>query len=198
MFYHINCGVIQGFPALRIAVTTHVKRYRIFSRVDIANQLLTRHSSLAPLDQVDEWTANPSRFLMQVVCLENPRIVAAKTLRNTYCWQTLRFKLFQKGKKTNILKEKPDGTLISGFGVSISLGWEWKLTTRRFITGWFWPFTWNTSVGKKKVIKWEFFKLKITTIVSFVIMIQRIFPVVSANALYDCYSGIVNSFIFIH
>ena len=31
--YHINCGVIQGFPALRKAVTTHVKKYRIFSRV---------------------------------------------------------------------------------------------------------------------------------------------------------------------
>ena len=29
---HINCGVIQGFPALRKAVTTQVKKYRIFSR----------------------------------------------------------------------------------------------------------------------------------------------------------------------
>ena len=69
MFYHINCGAIQEFPALRKAFTTHVKKYRIFSRVDIANQLLTRHSPLAPLSQVDEWTANPSQFLMQVVCL---------------------------------------------------------------------------------------------------------------------------------
>ena len=32
------------------------------------------------------------------------------------------------------------------------------------------------SVVKDKVNKWEFFKLKITTIVVFVIMIQRIFP----------------------
>ena len=31
--YHKNCGVIQGFPALRKAETTHVKKYRIFSRV---------------------------------------------------------------------------------------------------------------------------------------------------------------------
>ena len=32
--YHINCGVIHhDFPALRKAVTTHVKKYRIFSRV---------------------------------------------------------------------------------------------------------------------------------------------------------------------
>ena len=41
---HINCGVIQGFLALRKAVATHVKKYRILSHVDIANQLLTRHS----------------------------------------------------------------------------------------------------------------------------------------------------------
>ena len=37
------------------------------------------------------------------------------------------------------------------------------------------PFTWKTSsVCKDKVNKWEFFKLKITTIVVFVI--QPIFP----------------------
>ena len=58
--YHINCGVIQGFPAPRKAVTTHVKKCRtfffffFFTCVDIANQLLTRHSPLAPLGQVDE------------------------------------------------------------------------------------------------------------------------------------------------
>ena len=49
--------------------------------------------------------------------------------------------------------------------------------TERFVTGWFWPFAWKaSSVGKDKVNKWEFCKLKITTIVVFVIMIQRIFP----------------------
>ena len=44
-------------PSLFIkAVTdTHVEKYRIFSTcVDIVNQLLTRHSPLAPLGQVDE------------------------------------------------------------------------------------------------------------------------------------------------
>ena len=41
--YHINCGVIQRFPALRKVVTTHVKNIVFFStRVDIANQMLTR------------------------------------------------------------------------------------------------------------------------------------------------------------
>ena len=59
--YHINHGVIEGFLALRKAVTTHVKKYRIFLLLfDIANQLLTRHSYFAPLGQVDERTAKPS------------------------------------------------------------------------------------------------------------------------------------------
>ena len=42
--------------------------------------------------------------------------------------------------------------------------------------------------------------MKITTIVVFVITIQRIFSNlgVSANALHDCYSGFVDSCIFIH
>ena len=33
--------------------------------------------------------------------------MAAKTLKNPYHWQRMRFKLSYKGKKTNILKEKP-------------------------------------------------------------------------------------------
>ena len=45
IFYHINYGVVQAFPAPRKAVTTHVKKYDMFSCVfDIASQLLTRHS----------------------------------------------------------------------------------------------------------------------------------------------------------
>ena len=52
--YYLNY-FIKGFPALRKAVTTHVKKYDIFSRVfDIANQLLTHHTPFAPLGQVDE------------------------------------------------------------------------------------------------------------------------------------------------
>ena len=35
---------------------------------DIANRLLTRHSPLAPLGQVDEWTAKPSWFSIPVIC----------------------------------------------------------------------------------------------------------------------------------
>ena len=54
IIYHVNYGVRQGFPALRKAVITDVKKYDVFSRVfDIADQLLTRHSPFAPLGQVD-------------------------------------------------------------------------------------------------------------------------------------------------
>ena len=61
--YHINHGVIQEFPALREAVTTHAEKCEIFLRVfDITNQLLTRHSPFVPLGQVDEWTAKLSPF----------------------------------------------------------------------------------------------------------------------------------------
>ena len=71
--------------------------------------------------------------------------MAAKTLKNSYCWQTV-----------NTVTES---YVFSGFGVGIFRGLEWK----------------STTVGKDKVNKWEFRKLKITTIVVFVIMIQRIF-----------------------
>ena len=51
--YHTNYCVKRGFPALRKALTTQVKKYRNFLRVfDIANQLMTRHSPFAPLAQI--------------------------------------------------------------------------------------------------------------------------------------------------
>ena len=46
--------------------------------------------------------------ILNTSCLsEFSRIMAAKTLKYPYRWQTMRFKLSKKGKKTNILKEKP-------------------------------------------------------------------------------------------
>ena len=64
-----------------------------FTSVDIANQLLTRHSPLAPLGQVDEWTAKPTRFLNTSCLSELSRIMATKTLKTPYRWRTVRFKL---------------------------------------------------------------------------------------------------------
>lgn len=55
IFYHVNCDLIQGFTALKKAVTTHAKKYDNFSRVvDVANQLPTHYSPYAPLTQVVE------------------------------------------------------------------------------------------------------------------------------------------------
>ena len=82
-----------------------------------------------------------------------------------------------QGGKKQYAKWKTESSVFSGFGVGLSRGWEWKSTTGKFATGRFRPFTWRTSsVGKDKVYKWEFCKWKITTIVVFVITIQRIFP----------------------
>ena len=54
--YQIKCGVSQGFPALRKAVTAHVKNHDNCLRVfDIANRLLTRHSPFAPFGQVESF-----------------------------------------------------------------------------------------------------------------------------------------------
>ena len=84
---------------------------------------------------------------------------------------------FVKGGENQFTKRKTEIYVFSGFGVSISFGWEWKSTIGRFTTGRFWPFTWKTSsVGKDKVNNWEFCTLKITTIFVLVIVIQRIFP----------------------
>ena len=52
--YHTNYCVIRGFPALRKAVTTQVKKFRTFLRVfDIANQLMTRHPPLLRATRLD-------------------------------------------------------------------------------------------------------------------------------------------------
>ena len=94
-FYHINCGVIQGFPALRKAATAHVKKKSYFFTCgDIANRLLTRHSPLAPPSQVEKYEQqglHNSQYKL---------FMAAKTLKNPYRWQTVRFKILRRGRKS--------------------------------------------------------------------------------------------------
>ena len=83
--YHINYGVLQGFPALRKAVTTNVKKYNIFWRVfDIANQLLnvTRLYSVRLINE----RQSLHHSLSKIVCwnvfglwLKNTRITLSLT-----------------------------------------------------------------------------------------------------------------------
>ena len=54
IFYHINSGVTLGFPAQKSHNNMREKVSNQKSCVDIANQLLTRHSPLVPLGQVDK------------------------------------------------------------------------------------------------------------------------------------------------
>ena len=59
--------------------------------------------------------------------------------------------------------------------------------------------TWKiSSVGKDKVDEREYFALKVTSIIVFEIMIQRIFPfwAFSVNALCDFYSNFPSPYIF--
>ena len=75
-------------------------------------------------------------FSVQGCLSEFFQIVAAKTLKNLFRWQTVTLKLSYKGKKQNV-KRKTKSYVFSGFGNEISCGWKWKSNTGRFATGWF-------------------------------------------------------------
>ena len=66
------------------------------------------------------------------------------------------------------------------------------MTTERFATGRFWPFTWKSI--NKNFVNYKLRPLFFCNHDSTHFFMLR----VSANALYDCYLGIVDSFVFIH
>ena len=112
---------------------------------------------------------------LSVVC----RIMAAKTLKKIVSLIDSEVESFLEEKENQYTKRKTESYEFSGFGVAISLGWEWlKINSGKICHfGRFRQFTRKTSsVGKEKVNKWEVCKYKITTIVVFDIIIQRIFP----------------------
>ena len=116
-------------------------------------------------------------------------------IRNAYRQQRLNFP--RRGGKQN---KKTESYVFSGLGNDIPRGWERKLTTGRFATGRFWPCTWKiSSVGKDQANDWEFCRLKITPIVCFCSVSTHFFILsLSANALYDFNSRIVDPFLVIH
>ena len=114
--YHIDYGVIQGFPALR--KTTQLKKYDIFSHVfDIANQLLTRHSrhSVKMMNEAST-ILNPGSFV--------------GVFSDYGCWNTKKSAYRQLGSKFPRRRTKPntkrktESYVFSGFGSGISCGWE--------------------------------------------------------------------------
>ena len=119
------------------------KKSYFFTYVDIANQLLTRHSPLAPLGQVNEWTAKSSRFSIQVVCRRFLELWRLKYWKIRIADREVQ--TFFEGEENQCTKRKTKSYLFIGFGVSVSLGWEWESTAGRFVTGRLWPCIWKTS-----------------------------------------------------
>ena len=168
-FYHTNYGVIQGFPALRKVVTTHVKNTTFF-HVCLISPIscwhvtrLSRHS-VRLMNERQSLHHSQSKVVCQNIfglCLlkdRNIRIDAYRQCRSN----------FLEREENQNTKWKTETHVFSGFGNGISRGWERKSTTGRFATGRFWPGTWMiSSVGKDQFDNWEFCILKIRPIVCF-------------------------------
>ena len=105
--YHINCGVLQGFLALKKAVATHVKKHRIFSRVLIFNQLHTQTQSF--LDQ------------LFVGAFQN---YGGEKTKNSASLTESEVQTFLEDKENQYNKRKTETYVFSDFGVGISFGWE--------------------------------------------------------------------------
>ena len=141
--HHMNKDFIQISLALRKAVTSHMNekiRYFFLCVFDIASQLLTRHSPFAPLGQVDEWTAKPSRFSIQGNLSELSRIMPAKNIKKAVPRKDNDVQTFLEGEENKYTK-RTESYVFSDFGNGVSRGWERKLTTGRFAIGRFCPFT---------------------------------------------------------
>ena len=128
-FYYINYSVIQGFPALRKAVTTHVKKIG---------------PSLTWLGQVNEWTAKPYHSQFMVVCRIFFGLWLLKYWRVCIVYRQWRSNF--PGKENQNKKSRTGSYVFSGFGNGISRGWERKSTTNRFATGRFWLCTWKIFI----------------------------------------------------
>ena len=93
-FNHINCSVVQGFPALRKAIITQVKKYDNFPYVFvITNLLLTCDLPFAPLCHLSEWMAKPLPFSIQGPLWKVSGIMVAKSLENVCHLQKMMFKI---------------------------------------------------------------------------------------------------------
>ena len=185
IFYHINYGVVQAFPAPRKAVTTHVKKYDIFSCVfDIASQLLTRHSRHSVRLMNEQQSCHHS--MSAVVVFQNILgLWLLKRWKIRTAYRQWRSNFLRRGENQNA-KRKTESYVFSDFYTGISRGWEWKSTTGIFATGRFWPWTWKiSSVAKDKVGNWEFCVLKLGPLL-FLYLFNAFFIFgLSANSLYN-------------
>ena len=171
---------------------------------DIANQLLT---SLTFRVTQSGWWMNTGAFNIL-----NPRSFVG-IFSDYGCQNTEKSVLltesdvqtFLEGEENQNTERKTESCVFSCLSNGISRGWERKSTTGIFVTSRFWPCTWKiSSVGKAKSITKNFTYWKLDPLFVFVVfqLISFFFFFffilrLSAQALYDFYSGIVNPFIFI-
>ena len=143
--YHINYGVLQGFPALRKAVTTNVKKYNIFWRVfDIANQLLnvTRLYSVRLINE----RQSLHHSLSKIVCW-NVFGLWLNTTRITLSLTDSDVRTFLEGEE-----EKPKVTYSVALVLAFLAAKNEKSTTGRFATSRFLLRTLKiSSVGKDQL-----------------------------------------------
>ena len=154
-FHHINYSFIQGFPALRKAVTTHN-----FSRLfDIAHQQLTRLLPSVPFPvrlMKEQQSFYHSQSL--VVCWNFIGSWLLKHWKVRIVYRQWRSN-FPKGEENQNTKRKTESYVLFCFGKGICCRWE--STTRRFATSHFFLCTWKiSSVGKDRVKKLRILYIK--------------------------------------
>ena len=100
------------------------EKIRYFSRCVWYNQSAADTSFAFRATRSGWWmTAKPSPFSIQGRLSEIFWTIAAKTLKNQYCLQTVLFNLPRRGRKPKYEK-KTESYVFSGFGNDISRGWE--------------------------------------------------------------------------
>ena len=96
MCEHINCGVIQGFLALRRAATNHVKKYCIFHVCWYSQS--AADTSIAST-QSGWWMNNKAFTTLNTSQLELSWIMAAKTLKKFLLLTDCEVQTFLEGEE---------------------------------------------------------------------------------------------------
>ena len=141
----MNYGVIQGFPALRKAVTTHVKEYDIFhvcwiSPISCWHVTRLSHHSFRLMNERRSLHHSQSK----IVCRIFFGLWQLKHWKIRIAYRQWRSNFPRRGRKPKYGK-KTESWVLSGFGNGVSRGWERKLTTGRFATNRFLTVTWKIS-----------------------------------------------------
>ena len=175
----------KHFQPRKKAVTTHVKKYDIYSCVfDTASQLLTRYSRHSVRLMNEQQSFHHSMSAV-VVCRNILGLWLLKRWKIRTAYRQWRSNFLRRGENQN-MKRKTESYVFSDFYTGISRGWEWKSTTGIFATGRFWSLTLKiSSVAKDKVGNWEFCVLKLVPLL-FLYWFKAFFIFsLSANSLYN-------------